>query len=171
MPNGRCRLHGGKTPKGQQNALKHGIYSAGLSEEERALFIEMPVGTVDHELHMARIQLRRALETSRNEVVARPGRRPDPTLSGIIDRFLGRIGHLEKQRMELIQGLGEPEEVPEIGAVVDGRQQVDPQLQLPVDQMLKAANWIESVCYELKIREPTQLVTWCRGEGWEEVES
>ena len=51
--------------------------------------------------------------------------------------------------------------MPEIGAVVDGRQQVDPQLQLPVDQLLKAANWIESVCYELKFPVPTQLVTWC----------
>jgi len=31
MPNGRCRMHGGKSPgapKGNQNALKHGRYSA-----------------------------------------------------------------------------------------------------------------------------------------------
>jgi len=30
MPNGRCRLHGGKStgpPKGNQNALKHGYYT------------------------------------------------------------------------------------------------------------------------------------------------
>ncbi len=30
MPNGRCRLHGGKStgpPKGNQNALKHGNYT------------------------------------------------------------------------------------------------------------------------------------------------
>ena len=31
MPNGRCRLHGGKSngaPKGNKNALKHGHYTA-----------------------------------------------------------------------------------------------------------------------------------------------
>ncbi|QLA16368.1 HGGxSTG domain-containing protein [Desulfolutivibrio sulfoxidireducens] len=31
MPNGRCRLHGGKSPgapKGNKNALKHGYYTA-----------------------------------------------------------------------------------------------------------------------------------------------
>jgi len=31
MPNGRCRMHGGRSmgaPKGNQNALKHGLYAA-----------------------------------------------------------------------------------------------------------------------------------------------
>ena len=31
MPNGRCRMHGGKAsgaPKGNRNALKHGCYTA-----------------------------------------------------------------------------------------------------------------------------------------------
>jgi len=31
MPNGRCRMHGGKSPgapKGNRNAFKHGRYSA-----------------------------------------------------------------------------------------------------------------------------------------------
>ena len=31
MPNGRCRLHGGASPgppKGNKNALKHGLYTA-----------------------------------------------------------------------------------------------------------------------------------------------
>ncbi len=31
MPNGRCRMHGGKSPgapKGNNNALKHGLYTA-----------------------------------------------------------------------------------------------------------------------------------------------
>jgi hypothetical protein len=27
-PNGRCRMHGGKSPKGSRNAFKHGFYSA-----------------------------------------------------------------------------------------------------------------------------------------------
>ena len=37
MPNGRCRMHGGKSPgapKGNRNAWKHGHYSAELSRSE-----------------------------------------------------------------------------------------------------------------------------------------
>jgi uncharacterized protein YjcR len=40
MPNGRCRLHGGKStgaPKGNRNALKHGRYSAEAVALRRAL--------------------------------------------------------------------------------------------------------------------------------------
>jgi len=40
MPNGRCRLHGGKSqgaPRGNKNALKHGYYSA----EEKKLRAEV----------------------------------------------------------------------------------------------------------------------------------
>jgi len=40
MKNGRCRMHGGKStgaPKGNQNALKHGFYSADMIEEMRFL--------------------------------------------------------------------------------------------------------------------------------------
>jgi hypothetical protein len=32
MPNGRCRIHGGK-PRALRNALKHGLYSAEPSSE------------------------------------------------------------------------------------------------------------------------------------------
>jgi uncharacterized protein YjcR len=35
MKNGRCRMHGGKStgaPKGNQNALKHGLYTAQSKE-------------------------------------------------------------------------------------------------------------------------------------------
>ncbi|WP_352547190.1 HGGxSTG domain-containing protein [Mesorhizobium australicum] len=38
MPNGRCRLHGGKSPgapRGNSNALKHGRYSAEAMAERR----------------------------------------------------------------------------------------------------------------------------------------
>jgi len=40
MPNGRCRMHGGKSPgppKGSQNALKHGNHAAATVERRRAL--------------------------------------------------------------------------------------------------------------------------------------
>ena len=38
MPNGRCRMHGGKStgaPKGNKNALKHGRYTAEAKAERR----------------------------------------------------------------------------------------------------------------------------------------
>jgi hypothetical protein len=40
MPNGRCRLHGGKStgpPKGNKNALKHGRYTAQAIARRREL--------------------------------------------------------------------------------------------------------------------------------------
>lgn len=40
MPNGRCRLHGGVNPgapKGNQNALKHGRYTAEAIANRRLL--------------------------------------------------------------------------------------------------------------------------------------
>ena len=40
MPNGRCRLHGGKStgaPKGNQNAFKHGMRSRAYTEQRKAL--------------------------------------------------------------------------------------------------------------------------------------
>jgi len=40
MPNGRCRMHGGKSPgapKGNSHALKHGRYTAEAIAERREL--------------------------------------------------------------------------------------------------------------------------------------
>jgi uncharacterized protein YjcR len=40
MANGRCRMHGGKStgaPKGNQNAWKHGHYSAAAIAQRRAV--------------------------------------------------------------------------------------------------------------------------------------
>jgi hypothetical protein len=40
MANGRCRMHGGKSPgaaKGNSNALKHGRYTADAIAERRHL--------------------------------------------------------------------------------------------------------------------------------------
>jgi uncharacterized protein YjcR len=40
MANGRCRMHGGPSPgapKGNQNAFKHGCYSAAWIAERRQL--------------------------------------------------------------------------------------------------------------------------------------
>ena len=40
MPNGRCRMHGGKSPgapKGNKNAYKHGLYSAKAIARRRSI--------------------------------------------------------------------------------------------------------------------------------------
>ncbi|WP_346771822.1 HGGxSTG domain-containing protein [Bradyrhizobium sp. 170] len=40
MPNGRCRMHGGPSPgapKGNQNAFKHGRYSASSIQHRRQI--------------------------------------------------------------------------------------------------------------------------------------
>jgi len=40
MANGRCRLHGGKStgaPKGNKNALKHGLYTKEMLAEKKAV--------------------------------------------------------------------------------------------------------------------------------------
>ena len=40
MPNGRCRMHGGKSrgaPKGNRNALKHGRYTADAIANRRKI--------------------------------------------------------------------------------------------------------------------------------------
>ena len=63
MPNGRCRLHGGKAyqKKGNRNAVKHGIYCDGLSEEEKALHDQLKVDELDDEIRLCKIRIRRAL--------------------------------------------------------------------------------------------------------------
>ncbi len=40
MPNGRCRMHGGLSPgapKGNKNALKHGLYTAQAIARRREI--------------------------------------------------------------------------------------------------------------------------------------
>lgn len=125
-------MHGGTSsgpPKGSQNGLKYGIYSAGLTPEEQALWDVIHLGHVDDELRVARIRLRRAL-IAQKSVEAAPtdvqnkagfelseikksegagGKKVEITqkrtdFNYIIDRLMGRIAHLEKIRMELMEG-------------------------------------------------------------------
>lgn len=64
MPNGRCRKHGGKStgaPSGNQNARKHGIYSDAIHAYESELWEQIGVGSLDDDIRIAKLQLRRAL--------------------------------------------------------------------------------------------------------------
>ena len=64
LENGRCKLHGGTNPgapKGNQNARKHGIYSDTLTVDEQGLWDDINVGSLDDDIRIAKLQLRRAL--------------------------------------------------------------------------------------------------------------
>lgn len=60
----RCKLHGGaasKSNKGNQSARKHGIYSDTLTADEHGLWDDIGIGTLDDDIKIAKLQLRRAL--------------------------------------------------------------------------------------------------------------
>jgi hypothetical protein len=60
----RCKLHGGgssKANKGNQHARKHGIYSDTLTDDEHILWDDIGIGTLDDDIKIAKLQLRRAL--------------------------------------------------------------------------------------------------------------
>lgn len=81
---------------GNTNALKHGIYRAHLTDEEREAYDELTLGNVDEELRLARIRLSRTLSAEKEH--------PDTgtDYASIIDRQLGRIEGLEWTRKRLL---------------------------------------------------------------------
>lgn len=116
MANGRCRVHGGSSsgaPKGSINAAKPGnIYSAYLTDEENAVLTRLEIGKIEDELRLCRIRLMRALKAETNEPeleqitnkadggIEEVSKRRD--YSGLIDRLMGRIASLEKDRLALM---------------------------------------------------------------------
>ena len=120
----RCKLHGGASTGGgnparpcNRNALKHGLYSDRLTDEEKALLELMPVGSLDEEIRLARVLLMRTMEAEETDerllsidrvILRKPGLeatyRPPQYLEHII-RLLGRIGRLETARAALLQKL------------------------------------------------------------------
>ncbi|WAL81490.1 hypothetical protein OYT13_16755 [Pandoraea sp. XJJ-1] len=122
MANGRCRMHGGKTPQTNQNAAKPGsLYSKYLTPEEQAQFDQIELGRVDDELRLTRIRLARALGQEQEKggtlevdsAVKRQGGGPQVAAAelhtkrrdyvGIIDRLTARIESLERTRAELMK--------------------------------------------------------------------
>lgn len=65
MANGRCRLHGGKStgaPKGNTNSRKPGsLYSDFYTDEEKSIADEIELESIDDELKLCKIRLRRAM--------------------------------------------------------------------------------------------------------------
>ncbi|TWI52971.1 hypothetical protein IQ22_02806 [Pseudomonas duriflava] len=133
MPNGRCRKHGGAStgaPKGNQNARKHGIYSDTLTADEQGMWDEINVGTLDDDIKIAKLQLRRALiaqakaeegdgldldvETDSNgpSGSTKTTQRRRRGYEDIINRLLGRIGDLEAKRADIMKKLEGDDEGP-----------------------------------------------------------
>jgi len=125
-PNGRCRYHGGlstgpKNPNTARNALKHGIYATRFTDEEIALAQGLQLGTVDEELRLMRVRLRRALEAEHQaagepEVLEVVERNIDSKTGaqeenksrvrdyvGIIDKIVARIESLELERILILR--------------------------------------------------------------------
>lgn len=124
----RCRLHGGSAgaPSGNKNSAKHNIYSQFMTEEEIEFSQQSELHSVDSELKLCKVQLTRALKAKQvqddaikdqDKVVidsmtlgdAKPQdqsggdrivyKRKD--YDALIDRLIGRISMLTKQRNEL----------------------------------------------------------------------
>ena len=64
MRNGRCRMHGGKSPgvPGNRNAWKHGIYSRYMTAKDKELLAVMTSGELTDEIGVLKVQLARAVE-------------------------------------------------------------------------------------------------------------
>lgn len=125
MPNGRCRMHGGTSPKTNAGHPTHGIYDQHLTPEELEISASIRLGNIDAELRMARIRVRRALAAEHNaagqpeldsmlereqgaEAVAARIERTYKVrdYSAIIDKLLARVESLERTRMNLRAELG-----------------------------------------------------------------
>ncbi len=137
MENGRCRMHGGKaskTHKGNQHAVKFGIYGSVLTDEEKQDWHAIELGKVDDEIRLNRIRLVRALKAEQAQgqdaLELDSETEEPPVIGGIplhdeapiikkaykrrdfsqqIDRLMARIESLERTRVELMKASPEDE--------------------------------------------------------------
>jgi len=110
VPNkNRCKLHGGAStgPKGG-----HGIYSTTYGKEEQSILKEARQASLDEELALARITLRRLLIAAPPPVGQGKLTQGGPDWWTMLDRFMGRVGRLAEQHAKV-------EEVKEIERRLD----------------------------------------------------
>lgn len=106
LENGRCRMHGGNnkgSPKGNRNALKHGIYSRIFDPKELDNAAAMQ-GNIETELAIARMQLANLLQIQMLQGDA-------PQLDELVDETLadGQDEETEKaEKMRETHRCGEP---------------------------------------------------------------
>ena len=124
----RCRLHGGNAgaPTGNKNSAKHNIYSQFMTEDEIEFSQQSELHSIDSELKLCKVQLARALKAKQAQDDAIKDQdkvaidsmtlgdaNPEDQSGGdrivykrkdydaLIDRLIGRISMLTKQRNEL----------------------------------------------------------------------
>lgn len=127
----KCRLHGGLTknagaPTGNKNSVKHNIYSQFMTEDEIEFSQQSELHSIDSELKLCKVQLARALKAKQAQDDAIKDQdkvaidsmtlgdaNPEDQSGGdrivykrkdydaLIDRLIGRISMLTKQRNEL----------------------------------------------------------------------
>ena len=124
----RCRLHGGNAgaPTGNKNSAKHNIYSQFMTEDEIGFSQQSELHSIDSELKLCKVQLARALKAKQAQDDAIKDQdkvaidsmtlgdaNPEDQSGGdrivykrkdydaLIDRLIGRISMLTKQRNEL----------------------------------------------------------------------
>lgn len=99
MPNGRCRLHGGKAvpaPKGSQRALKHGLYAKGFINDELKILPHIRLGNIDDEIKLLKIKLRRAWTAQRmweekHKEIQEKAKGDDNQIEGFVRRSKRRL--------------------------------------------------------------------------------
>ncbi len=145
MENGRCRMHGGKTPKGQMNNLRHGVYAEALTESEKEAWERIPIGSIDDEIRLAKLQLKRAFKAQMDAVGIKQER---------VEKLLGRI---EKEPSDL--------RVSEIRAELDDNGQINrsatkrrPDYWILIDRLLGRVGKLESTRAGLKLKEIESLL-------------
>ncbi|WP_372409289.1 HGGxSTG domain-containing protein [Acinetobacter radioresistens] len=127
----RCRLHGGASknggaPTGNKNSAKHNIYSQFMTDDELEFVEHSPLDEIESELKLCKVQLARALKAKQAQDDAIKDQdkvaidsmtlgdaSPQDQSGGdrivykrkdydaLIDRLIGRISMLTKQRNEL----------------------------------------------------------------------
>lgn len=127
MANGRCDMHGGKTPPVNISTITHGAYSSVFTDEDKGFLDTTEIDQLDDELMILRVRLRRLTKIAQQfedgqltvdmhgpvEVVEEEGSGENggfnktrsvkrlPDYNTYIDRYIGRIAVLTRLRAEL----------------------------------------------------------------------
>lgn len=154
MPNGRCRMHGGKNkpipaPTENTYAVKHGFYCNALQPDEKKLWERVQLGTVDDEIRLMKVKLFRLVKLSGNadvaglvdsalEVAQKHGedvkglpfdkteiKVSSPQYSELIIKALDSIAKLERTRLQLRLGEKELEKDDPNANTIDGIEVVE----------------------------------------------
>ena len=77
--------------------MTHGIYSTTYDNEEQSILQEARKTSLNEELALARITLRRLLKAAPPPIGDGEATKDDPDWWTMLDRFMGRVGRLAEQ--------------------------------------------------------------------------